>query len=71
MRWSGACSTHGEMKNEYKIRSENLKKGTHSEDLGAVGRTVLKWNSGNRVVVCGLDTSGKARTGDGLLRTRK
>jgi hypothetical protein len=33
----GVCSSHGEMKTECNIRSENLKGENHLEDLGVKG----------------------------------
>jgi hypothetical protein len=38
----GSCSTH-DMRNEYKIWSENLNGRDHSEDLGIDGKIVLEW----------------------------
>jgi hypothetical protein len=42
MRWAGHVARVGEMRNAFKISSENLKGRDHSEDLGVDGRIILK-----------------------------
>jgi hypothetical protein len=38
----GICSTHGKMRKHTEFLSENLKKGSHVEDLDLDGRIISK-----------------------------
>jgi hypothetical protein len=42
MNWAGNVARIGEIRNAYKIWSENLKGRDHSEDLGVDGRIILE-----------------------------
>jgi hypothetical protein len=46
MRWVGHVARMGEMRNAYKIWSENLKARDHSEDLGIDGKIILECITG-------------------------
>jgi len=39
----GACSTHEDMRNAYRILVESLKRRDYSEDLDVDGKIILQW----------------------------
>jgi hypothetical protein len=41
--WAGHVADMGEVRNAYKVWSENLKGKEHSQDLGVDGRIILDW----------------------------
>jgi hypothetical protein len=48
----------GEMRNSYRLWSENVKGKDQAEDLGVDERIILKWSYRNRVGKCGLNSYG-------------
>jgi hypothetical protein len=61
-RWAGHVAHMRELKNEYKILSENLKGRYHLEDLGIDEKIILDWISGGkRMERCEVDASGSGQ----------
>jgi hypothetical protein len=49
------------MKHVKKFKMETLKERNRSENIGAGGRIILKWNFGSHICGCRLHSSGSGQ----------